>query len=118
MPCDKLIADLGDVMRDSRKQAMCHAALAARFKLQAEIPEGMFVRRLPLLYKLFAQVPAEHVGHDMLAKLEVGTEPVSNQNFYWATGKKIVLEPKIDKDVDQDYVRQDGTGAKETLKST
>jgi hypothetical protein len=112
---DKLIEGFGDKAANPMDQATCRAALAARFELNVMIPDGLSVELLPRLYKLFQQLPEDHAVNDLLKNLEYGTE-IGDEHYYNASKKKIVLLASLSSDEDQDYVRQDTTGAKETVK--
>jgi len=86
---DSEIDAMGATTTDPAKQALCRAALESRFKLEFEMPEGMNCKNLPVIYAMFKKVPASHVGHDKLKKLEYETDPNSGSSYYGSS--KIVL---------------------------
>jgi hypothetical protein len=103
------IAAFGRKTDDPAQQAICKAALEACFKLQVETPPGMSVNALPTIFKMFAKVPAEHLGHDKLTKLEYETDPDMGSSYYSDGGKKVVLNKikgAIDTDAHYDMVDQ------------
>lgn len=111
---DDLIKALGDTAADPQAEAKCRAALAARFKLQVDVLEGLSVERLPQLYAMFALVPEAHVGHDKLTKLEYNTDASLSASYYQGADNKIVLwMPGAE--TDAPYQPQDGVGAVENL---
>ncbi|MGH7043856.1 MAG: hypothetical protein ACREFY_17250 [Acetobacteraceae bacterium] len=111
---DDLIKALGDTAADPQAEAKCRAALAARFKLQIDVLEGLSVERLPQLYAMFALVPEAHVGHDKLTKLEYNTDASLSASYYQDDSNKIVLWMP-GSETDAPYQPQGGVGAVENL---
>jgi hypothetical protein len=110
---DQMVKTLGETNSDKDTQALCIAAMEVRFKVKIDIPKGMSVARLPTLYALFAKVPASHVGHDKLTKLEYETDPDSKSSFY--SGGKIVLNKIGDGSGDYTMQNQGDPGKKEKV---
>jgi hypothetical protein len=78
----KPVGDIGtavdgarETIADPASQALCKAALTAKFNLKLTIPDGMTVTRLPALFELLSRVPAGHTGHKKLLELAYETNP-------------------------------------------
>ena len=107
---DDAVKALGDKAADPQAEAKCRAALAARFKLDIKILEGLSVDRLPQLYEMFALVPADHVGHDKLTALEYNTDASLSASYYQGADNKIALWMP-GSETDAPYKPQSGAGA-------
>ncbi len=79
---DDLVAEFGKTTGNAHDQAMMQAALSARFNMEVVVQPGAKADRLPMLYDLFRKLPAGHMGHDQLGRLEHGTLPSTAGNTH------------------------------------
>ena len=84
---DELIKTFGEGTDDPVKQAICRAAIGARFNVPLEIPDGLSVTTLPTIYQMLAMVGETNVAG--LKGLAFDTDPTTTASYYGS--KKIEL---------------------------
>ncbi len=108
---DDMVGALGDKTKDPQSEAVCKAAIEARYGINFSETDLGTTKKLPALYKLLGKVPASHVvNNPNLKALTYNTEDRGKGNYYSGDHAKIALND-VDEDgnkIDNNYFGPDG----------